>query len=98
MRLRIKNFIIMGVHSKIRILVGVTKNQYIGGDCLKRGALGQFADIRGGLGEKEGVVLLGGGRGVDTPMHPMVVDNVMLFIKLFWYKEVVVSLLTKYSL
>ena len=53
----------MGVHSKIRILVGVTKNQYIGGDCLKRGALGQFADIRGGLGEKEGVVLLGGGEG-----------------------------------
>ena len=64
MRLRIKNFIIMGVHSKIRILVGVTKNQYIGEDCLKRGALGQFADIRGGLGEKEGVVLLGGGGGL----------------------------------
>ena len=48
--------------------------------------------------KKRGWCYWGGGRGVDTPMHPMVVDNVMLFIKLFWYKEVVVSLLTKYSL
>ena len=30
------------------------KNQHIGGDCLKGGGLGQFADLRGGLGKKEG--------------------------------------------
>ena len=31
------------------------KNQYIGGDCLKGGGgLGQFADLRGELGRKEG--------------------------------------------
>ena len=48
------------------------KNQYIGGDCLKRGGGGleQFVDL-GGLGKKEG----GGGvfeGGVDTPMPTMV--------------------------
>ena len=30
-----------------------TKNQYRGGDCLKRG-FGQFANLRGGLCKKEG--------------------------------------------
>ena len=33
-----------------------TKNQYRGGNCLKREGLGQFADLReGGVGKKEGV-------------------------------------------
>ena len=45
-----KNFNIFGVHGKIRVLEGgFTKNQYIGGDCLKKGELGQFADLRRGL-------------------------------------------------
>ena len=32
------------------------KNQYIGGNCLKKGggALGQFPDLGGGLGKREG--------------------------------------------
>ena len=51
------------------------KNQYRGGNCLKRGGgLGQFADLKGGggLARKRGVVFLKGGRGgVDTPMHNM---------------------------
>ena len=34
---------------------GFTKNQYIGGNCLKGEGLGQFADLRGG----------------DTPIHTM---------------------------
>ena len=35
------------------------KNQHRGGgDCLKRGGLGQLANLRGGLGKKEGVVFL----------------------------------------
>ena len=29
---------------------GVHENQYNGGNCLKRGGLGQFADLRGGEG------------------------------------------------
>ena len=41
-----------------------TKNQYIGGNCLKKGVWTE----RGGLGEKEGDVFEGGG---DTPMHTM---------------------------
>ena len=39
------------------------KNQYRGRDCLKEGGFGQFANLRGGLGKKEG--------GVDTAMHTM---------------------------
>ena len=35
-----------------------------GGGCLKKGELGQFADLRGSLARKRG------GRGVDT--HKMV--------------------------
>ena len=35
------------------------------------GGLGQFADLRGGLGEKEGMVFL---RGVGTPVHTMLIN------------------------
>ena len=38
---------------------GFTKNQCIGGNCLKRGKLRQFADLRVRLGEKK----VGGGWG-----------------------------------
>ena len=34
------------------------------------GEVGQFADLRGGFGEKEGVLFLRG-QGVDTPMLTM---------------------------
>ena len=65
MGLRMKNFNIMGVHWKIQFLSGgggVTKNQYIYREDLpEKGGLGQFADLRGGLAEKEGVVFLRGG-------------------------------------
>ena len=68
-----KNFNILGVQRKTRLLGGgggLTKNPYIEGDCLKRGGegLGQFADLRRTLARKVGVFL----RGVDTPMHTMV--------------------------
>ena len=69
--LRLKNFNILGVHWKnFKIFFfggGVTKNQYRGGDCLKKGrGFGQFADLRGSLARKRGCVFEG---GVDTPMH-----------------------------
>ena len=46
-----KNFDIFGVHGKVRFLGGggVTKNQCIGGDCLKRGAW-IVCRFKGGLG------------------------------------------------
>ena len=31
-----------------------TKMQYIGANCLKRGGLGQVADLRGGVSKKDG--------------------------------------------
>ena len=46
------------------------KNQYRGGDCLKREGLEQLIDLREGLGKKEGRWCFSG-REVDTPMHIM---------------------------
>ena len=43
-----------GVHRNIRLLGGVLKNQYIGGDCLKMGGVGQFVDLRGAWQERGG--------------------------------------------
>ena len=64
----LKNFNILGVHWKILLLRGVTKNQYRGEDCLKRGGLWQFADLMGGgIGKEEGGVF----EGVDTPIRTM---------------------------
>ena len=39
----------------------------------KKGELGQFVDLSGGLGKKEGVMFLRGfgGGGIDTPMYTM---------------------------
>ena len=61
MVLRVKNFDIFGVHLKIRFLGGVTENQYRGENCLKRGGLGWFSDLRGGLARKREVVFSRGG-------------------------------------
>ena len=66
MGLRMKNFNIMGVHWKIQFLSGGggshKKPIYIYREDLpEKGGLGQFADLRGGLAEKEGVVFLRGG-------------------------------------
>ena len=58
-----KNFNILGVHPKICLLGGgVMKNQYRGGLPKKGGGLG---DLKGRLDKKEG-------RGVDNPMHTIV--------------------------
>ena len=44
------------------------KFQYYGDSLNRGGGLGQFADLRGGLAEKEGDVFEW---GVDTPVHNM---------------------------
>ena len=64
-----KNFNIFGVQWKIRLLGGLTKNQYRGGGLPNKGGLAQFADLRGGLGKKDRVVFLR--RGFDTPKRTM---------------------------
>ena len=58
MELRMKNFNIMGVHRKIQFLGGgVMKNQYTGGNYLKRGGgLGQVSDLRGACRRRGGGV------------------------------------------
>ena len=65
MVLRIKNFNIFGAHWKIGLLTGCSRKINIeGGRLPKRAGLGLFANLRGGLGKKEGVVFL---RGVLRP-------------------------------
>ena len=76
----------MGVHWKIQLLVGrFTKNQYREGDCLKKGGLGQFVNLRGALARKRGRCFWG---GVDTPMHTMRVVQNLFFVskmtKIWW--------------
>ena len=72
MVLRTKNFNIFGVHSKIRVLGGILENQYIRGDCLKRGEGGwKVCWFKGGdLTRKRGGVFEG---GVDTPIPTMII-------------------------
>ena len=48
MVLRMKNFNVFGVHRKIKF--------YIEEEVCLKSVLGQFADSKGGLGNKEGVV------------------------------------------
>ena len=75
MDLRMKNFNITGIHWKIRFLGGAfTKNQYRGANCLKKrgGGLGQFEGLRGG------------GLGVDTPTHTMLMMYSQYHLQLNW--------------
>ena len=68
MVLRMKSFNILRVHWKIQLLGrGFTKNQYRGGNCLKRGAW-TVSSFKGGFARKRGMVFL---RGVDTLIHTM---------------------------
>ena len=57
----------MGVYWKIRFLGGVHEKPIYRGELPKMGGLGQFANLREELGEKEGVVFIRkGGGGVIT--------------------------------
>ena len=57
-----KNLNVFGVHWKIRDLRkgGSWKTNVEGGDCWKRGRLGQFANLRGGLARNWKVIFLRG--------------------------------------
>ena len=48
--------------------MGVHKKPIYIEELPEKGGLGQFADLRRGLGEKKGMVFL---RGVDTAIHTM---------------------------
>ena len=55
MVLRMKNFNIFGIHQKIRLLGGESsRTTNIEGDCLNKGGLGQFADLRKAWQERGG--------------------------------------------
>ena len=67
-----KNFNILGVHGKIRVLgrrggrgarVEVTKKQYIGGDCLKREGTWTVCRFKKGTSQESGGGVFEGGRG-----------------------------------
>ena len=68
MVLRMKKFYILRVHWKIRFLDGRSQKTKIYWGLPKKGGLGHFADLKGGLGKKEGGGFL---RGVDASMHTM---------------------------
>ena len=68
MGIRKRNFNIIGVHWKIELLGGSRKNNIYRGESPKKGGLGEFTDLRGGLAKKRGIVFL---RGLGTPMHTM---------------------------
>ena len=73
-----KNFNILGVHGKIRVLGrrrlgggGLQKNNILWGIALKGGAWTVFR-FKGVLAKRGGsVFVVGKGEGVDTPMHTM---------------------------
>ena len=48
---------------------GVTKNQDVRGNCLKKGELGQFTGLRGGLAKKRGEWCFQGGGGWYASAH-----------------------------
>ena len=75
MVLKMKNLSILGVQWKIQLLGGggVSKNQYVGGHCLKKGGFGKFADLRGAWQERRGVLRGWGGEGFDTPVSTMII-------------------------
>ena len=79
MALRMKNFNILGVHWNIRLLGGggVHKNRW--GRLPKKGALGQFVDLRWELGKKEE------GGSVDTLMHTIV--SSFKFARDYWFPD-----------
>ena len=60
--LRIKKLYIMGVHWKIWFLELVHKKTIYRGALSKKGGLGRFADLRGGLAKKASDIF----EGVDT--------------------------------
>ena len=65
-----KNVSIMGVHGKIRFLVGgVHKKPIYRGKLPEKGAW-TVCRFKRGLGKKEAVIFLSGG-GTDIPIHTM---------------------------
>ena len=88
MVLRMKNFNIFRVHCKIQLLrggEGLEKPRYRVGGIAKKGGLGQFVDLRRGLGKKEGVVLFE--EGVDTLMPTILGLIKHDMINLFYYEH-----------
>ena len=83
MVLRMKNFNILGVHGKIRLLGGGPswKTNIEVGDCLKRGAW-IVCRFKGGLARKRGVVFLKGGEGLIPQCTPRVRDPLSAKVKM----------------
>ena len=93
MGLRIKNFNIIGIHKKVRFLWGILKNQYIGG-LPKKWGFGEFADLRGSLAIKKGMVFL---RGVDTPIHTIYLSLSLLYVFVYCLNYICIILSTPSS-
>ena len=93
MVIRMKNFNILRVYWKIRLLEegwGSRKTNIEGAISKKGGGLGQLVDLRGGevgAWQKRGNGVFEWGEGVDTPMHIM-----FRFLKiLFQFKNLLIK-------
>ena len=71
MRLKMKDFDVLGVHWKIGLLGGwSSQKSNIEGGIAWKGGPGQFADLGGGAWQERGGWCFWGG-GAHTPMHTM---------------------------
>ena len=86
----------MGVHWKIWFIWGggggFTKNKCIGEDCLKRGGLRQFADLRGGLAKKKAGVYEGSGGGGMGVLIPQCRLWICFFKSTKWLSRGIITL------
>ena len=88
-----KNFNFTGVHWKIGFLWGGHKKTIYRGELPKKGVAWTVCRFKGGLA-KEGVLL----RGVDTPMHTMVIQIELSGMKFVQKKSYEVAISEKNKL
>ena len=74
MRLSAKNRNVLGASLKNPTFKGGSQKTNIEGGLPKKRGLGQFANLRGGAWQEIGVVVIL--RGVDTPMHAMIMETI----------------------
>ena len=90
MMLRMKNFNILGIHWKIRLLRGCSQKTNIEGwDSLKieGGGFGQIVDLTGALARKSGVAILTGEVDTQCTLCSMFIYTFFTFFLNFYQQK-----------